>query len=204
MKKEYNLKAFLKGFELDTGCEPIETDIHLDATKPVSKAILLAIGDRSFNLGTFRTFTPKSSKHWDTVMGKTFKAFRGKISCVGFGWDGRIVAEQLVDHGDTVKGVTIFVPGTADCLNAPIDIVSFLNNELDGAEDILDAKIYLKWLKAKKQPVKYDECIGYKIPPFLSGEYEAVKNMEVSDLEVYWHLLTPLIKAYLEASMEMK
>lgn len=40
--------------------------------------------------------------------------------------------------------------------------------------------------------LKYNECAGYKIPLFLNGD-DIVDNLEVSDMEVYWEIMMPLI-----------
>ena len=38
----------------------------------------------------------------------------------------------------------------------------------------------------------YAECIGYRVSLFLNGADE-FENMELSDLNVYWHLMGQLI-----------
>ena len=40
--------------------------------------------------------------------------------------------------------------------------------------------------------LKHSECVGYKVPIYLNGKDE-VSNLEVSDMEVYWGIMAPLM-----------
>lgn len=40
---------------------------------------------------------------------------------------------------------------------------------------------------------KFTQCVGYKRPLFLGGK-DAVENLELSEVEVYWHLMGQLIR----------
>ena len=40
--------------------------------------------------------------------------------------------------------------------------------------------------------LKHNECVGYKVPIYLNGKDE-VSNLEVSDMEVYWGIMAPLM-----------
>lgn len=193
-----DLSTFLDVFELDEGSEPLVAGAQPRVQGTAGEAVLAMIGGRSFNLGTFRTFTSEDAVQWNATIGGIFPALRGAIFCVGFAWNGRIIAETLLDRGDIERGVTIVDPGTADCLNAPVDIVTFLNDVLcDGAEDVLEAATYFEWLNSGESPVGHDECVGYDVPLFLGGE-ASFDNMSISDLGVYWNVSGELIRAYLD------
>lgn len=38
----------------------------------------------------------------------------------------------------------------------------------------------------------HSQCAGYKVPLFLNGQ-DTLDNLEVSDMEVYWEIMAPLI-----------
>lgn len=56
----------------------------------------------------------------------------------------------------------------------------------------LAADFYKSWLAQGGRPPRYDECIGYKKPLFLSGA-DVVDNLETSTVDVYWHVFGQLI-----------
>ena len=60
-------------------------------------------------------------------------------------------------------------------------------------EDCLASEFFQEWFLANDNYIlKKNECVGYKVPLFLNGEDE-IENLEISDMEVYWTVLTPLI-----------
>ena len=46
--------------------------------------------------------------------------------------------------------------------------------------------------KQEHYVLKHNECAGYKVPLFLNGD-DVVDNLEISDMEVYWEIMMPLI-----------
>lgn len=51
----------------------------------------------------------------------------------------------------------------------------------------LRSQFFAEWRTVHDFELAFDQCAGYKVPLFLSGEYE-VTNLEVTDIEVYWGL----------------
>ncbi len=193
-----SLARFLQLFEVDEGASPVPDGGRLSGGID-GAAILALVGGRSFNLGAFRTFSTESSKDWNDVISDAFPAYKGIIRCIGFGWDGQVIAEVLRDREDIERGVAIFNPNTAETLNAPVSIVDFMNDMIgDDEEDVLEAGLYLTWLKADKTPVQIDECVGYDVPMFVGGD-QSMENMNVIDFEVYWDISRDLIKKYFDA-----
>ena len=189
MKK---LDAFLEVYEVDEGFPPVDTSLIAQS----GADILAVIGDRSFNLGSLRTFTAETSPKWDAIIVQAYPEFRRNIRCVAFGWDGKIIAEVPSTKGDIDAGFAIFDPSTGECLNGSDSIWAFLEEVLpDDEEDLLSAANYFEWLTKTSTPAAYDECIGFDVPPFLGGPV-SLKNMSVIDLEVYWELTAPLIAAW--------
>jgi hypothetical protein len=87
----------------------------------------------------------------------------------------------------------MFEPGTGEVLNIPSNIESFHDKELiEFAEAALAVGFYQEWLASGGVVPAYIQCIGYKRALFLGGT-DDVSNLEVSDLDVYWHIFGQLI-----------
>ena len=73
------------------------------------------------------------------------------------------------------------------------NIQSFQNDELTGfGEAVLASNLHKEWLACGGVEPAYMECIGFKKPLFLGGG-DDLENLELSDLDVYWHLMGQLI-----------
>ena len=60
-------------------------------------------------------------------------------------------------------------------------------------EDSLASEFFNEWYEKQEHYVlKHNECAGYKVPLFLNGD-DVVDNLEISDMEVYWEIMMPLI-----------
>ena len=66
--------------------------------------------------------------------------------------------------------ILLLEPGTGEVLSIPVNFVDFHNTEI--------AEFY--------------KCVGDKVTRFLNGE-DVLDNLEVSDMEVYWKIMEPLI-----------
>lgn len=80
------------------------------------------------------------------------------------------------------------------CLIIPDDFVEFHDTEIvDYPEDALVSRYFDDWFENNDHYIlKHSECVGYKIPLYLNGE-DDLNNLEVSDMEVYWGVMSPLI-----------
>lgn len=85
-------------------------------------------------------------------------------------------------------------PGTGDVLSIPVSFEDFHNEEIvEYHEDCLASSFFEKWYsKNNCYKLNRNECASYIIPLFLSGK-DTVDNLEVSDMEVYWEIMMPLI-----------
>ena len=60
-------------------------------------------------------------------------------------------------------------------------------------QDSVAATFFNKWHEANDYYVlKYNQCAGYKVPLFLNGK-DVMENLGISDMEVYWEIMMPLI-----------
>ena len=88
----------------------------------------------------------------------------------------------------------MFEPGTGEALEIPANLNTFHDDGLlDLGEAALAISFYEKWRSSGGAAPDYDQCIGYRRPLFLGGE-DGIDNMEVSDLDVYWHITGQLIQ----------
>jgi hypothetical protein len=49
-----------------------------------------------------------------------------------------------------------------------------------------------RWLASGGATPGHTQCVGYRKPLFLGGA-DKLENLELSDLDVYWHLMGQLI-----------
>ena len=57
----------------------------------------------------------------------------------------------------------------------------------------LASEFFNEWFEANGNFVlPHNKCVGYKVPLFLNGE-DDIENLEVSDMEVYWEIMMPLM-----------
>jgi type VI secretion system (T6SS) immunity protein Tdi1 len=87
----------------------------------------------------------------------------------------------------------MFEPGTGEALEIPSNIQTFHDGELiECADAALAIDFHQRWLANGGAEPAYAQCVGYRKPLFLGGTDE-LENLELSDLDVYWHLMGQLI-----------
>ena len=154
-----------------------------------SEQFLKTMGGKSFLNGMYRIFDEKSIPKWNDIVGKSFSKYKNQISVFGYDWLGRIFALNKVSNT-----VLLFEPGTGDVFDIPANIVDFHNVEIvEFHEDSLLSEYFDEWFEANNNFVlPINKCVGYKVPLFLNGE-DDIENLEVSDMEVYWEIMMPLM-----------
>lgn len=150
-------------------------------------------GGASFRGGLYRIIHPADVSDWQDRIHLAFPEFEGRIFCFGFDWLGSVFALDIKRTEDGQAGVVMFEPGTGEALEIPSNLESFHEVGLiEFGEAALVISFHEKWLAAGGVEPRFDQCIGYRRPVFLSGADE-VENLEVSDIDVYWHLMGQLI-----------
>jgi hypothetical protein len=88
----------------------------------------------------------------------------------------------------------MFELGTGEALEIPANLQSFHEEVLiEHGEAALAISFHEKWLAAGGKAPNYAQCIGYQKPLFLGGDDE-VWNLQLSDLDVYWHVVGELVR----------
>ena len=150
---------------------------------------LRACSGKSFLNGLYRIHNTEDMTKWNEIVGKTFPQYMDKINVFGYDWLGRNFAIDLK------KGtILLFEPGTGEVFDIPVDFEDFHNIEIaQYHEDSLASAFFNEWYEVNNHYIlKHNQCAGYKIPLFLNGE-DDVENLEISDMEVYWEIMMPLI-----------
>lgn len=156
--------------------------------------VIVRFGGRSFNRGMYRVGSERNISSWNDWVLSAFPSFSDRIDCFGVDWLGRIFAVDYQRKENGYPGVLMFEPGTAEALEIPCNVETFHNNELvQYREEALAESFYFRWISAGGRPPKLDQCIGYKKPLFLGGA-DAVENLELSDLDVYWTIAAQIIE----------
>jgi hypothetical protein len=155
--------------------------------------LLAELGGSSFNGGLYRVVRLSELAAWTSRIGYAFPEFKGRVTCFGYDWLGRAFAIDATRLEDGRPGVVMFEPGTGQALNIPANIETFHDDELiNFGDSALAIDFYRRWQKLPHTALAYDECAGYKRPLFLGG-VDDIENLEISDIDVYWHILGQLI-----------
>ena len=156
--------------------------------------LLNSLGGSSFAGGLYRIVHPKDLELWKRRVASAFPQFERRVVCFGYDWLGRVFAldSNRVEGG--LPGVVMFEPGTGEALEIPSNLVTFHNIELQKfGEAALAISYFQKWLSMGGQRPSITQCVGYKRPLFLGGK-DDVENLELIDIDVYWHLMGQMIR----------
>jgi Domain of unknown function (DUF1851) len=130
---------------------------------------------------------------WQERIELAFPEFADRAVCFAYDWAGNVFALNIERLEDGKAGVTLFEPGIGEVLQIPSNLQTFHENGLiEFGEAALNIDFYKKWQATGGKAPAYDQCVGYRKPLFLSGVDE-VENLEISDLDVYWHIMGQLI-----------
>jgi len=154
-------------------------------------AFIDQFGGQSFENGLYRVIRGEDRETWLARVASVFPAYADRIICFGFDWLGRVFA---IDYGEPRESdILLFEPGTTMALEIPMSLAEFHNVELvEDPDPALASEFYARWIDSGGSAPAYSECVGYKIPLFLNGE-DDTPNLEVSDIDVYWHVISELV-----------
>lgn len=141
----------------------------------------------TFGEGIYRVLRGDEIEAWNAMVLGIFSQFKGVIECFATDWMGRIFAWDF----DRNK-VILLDPGFGEALKIPCNFIELHNQEfVDYPNESLSKNLYDEYLQRFKSIVSRDQCVGYKISPFLGGK-DNLDNMEVTDLEVYWSICSDI------------
>ena len=186
-------EAFQRNFTADPNRVPESAGALPKLDIPGLGELIARFGGASFNGGLYRIIRASDVSEWNARVSLGFPESAKGITCFGYDWLGRAFAADVERLEQGQPGVLMFEPGTGEALVVPANVQTFHDAELiQDSDPALASKAHKEWLATGGAEPAYAECIGYKVPLFLNGADE-FENMELSDLDVYWHLMGQLI-----------
>lgn len=150
--------------------------------------LLKYLSERNILNGMYRVFKEDEVDKWNKIVEEAFTAYKGRIKVFGYDWLGRVFALK-----NEVNTVILMEPGTGEVLDIGVGLAEFHNVEIaEYHEDSLASNFFEEWFEISKHILEKNECAGYVVPLFLNGE-DNVDNLEVSDMEVYWGIMSQFI-----------
>jgi hypothetical protein len=147
----------------------------------------------TFENGLYRLHDATTGPRSSAMVAEAFPEFAARACPFAHDWLGR---QFSLDRG-RLEGdeplVLLLEPGTGEALEVPLSFAAF-HVQLDALrEPALAAAFFADWAEANadRLPLRSDQCVGYRVPLFLGGR-DALDNLEVSNLEVYWSLCAQL------------
>lgn len=184
---------FLKTFPQDQLGDSAGTNKALASNEKALSQVLKSLGGGSFGGGIYRVIQVADLNVWAQRVSLAFPMFEERITCFGYDWLGRVFAEDPARLVGGLPGVVMFEPGTGESLEIPSNILTFHDEELlQFGDAALATSFYQQWLEQGGKRPTARECVGYKQPLFLGGK-DDVENLELCDVDVYWHISCQLI-----------
>jgi hypothetical protein len=147
----------------------------------------------SFNRGLYRIHPIVAMPAWTAIAGDAFPDFKARLFCFSYDWLGRHFAIDIGRRENGQCQVLMLEPGTGEVLEIPTHFMDFHDAELvKHQNEAVAADFYRAWLDVGGLAPDSLHCIGYKTPLFLGGE-DALANLELVDMEVYWSLCGQLL-----------
>lgn len=186
--------AFSKHFTPDNAPTVTEDPAldQLDEVSPGFAAFMREFSGVSFNNGLYRAHLISDIGQRTALCVEAFPPLENAVVCFSSDWMGRQFAVDYT-RPEGQKAILLCDSGTADVFEIPYTFMEFHDSALiDDEETLLSSASYREWLDAGGRPPGLQECIGYKVPLFLNGE-DALENLEVTDMEVYWSINAQII-----------
>lgn len=145
----------------------------------------------TFNDGMYRLHNVADIEKWTEIVVKCFPKYRGQLLCFGYDWLGRHFALNVATKAS--ENIFMFEPGTGEVLDIPTNFIDFHDQEIvDYPNEVFAAEFFKQWSQAYQLELNHQDCVGYKIPLFLSGE-DTINNLEMINMDVYWTICGQLI-----------
>lgn len=173
---------------------PVTSAKNAAVPEPYLASLLAKWGGTSFNRGIYRVLCSDQLPAWTLIAESAFPEFTGRLIPFGFDWLGRMFALDRERQVDGAPAVNLLEPGTGEVLKTPCTAESFHEVELiEYCEEALAKSFFQSWLDAGGGSPMPTQCVGYRKPLFLGGT-DTVPNLELTDLDVYWHISVQLLQ----------
>lgn len=151
------------------------------------RTFVIAFGGMQFGKGLFNAFDKGDLRYWEKNILNIFPEYKGKFELFGYDWMGRCFAVTML--GQDEEKILVFDPSTLEVNDIPLCFMDFVNKAIPtSTNECFSADAFINWHNTNGVELEYLQCLGNKVPLFLGGNDE-LDNMEVSDMDVYWHIL---------------
>ena len=150
--------------------------------------IITQLGGKTYGKGLISFFAPEEIPLWTENIKEAFPWFQRAFRPFAYDWQGCVHTAYITAGGNEVP--VIFNVGTDEIHYAPCTLQDYLDKMIPAHVDgTLAAGFFKKWSRHSKQSLKRNECVSYRIPLDYGGK-DVFDNMEISDMDVYWTVLT--------------
>lgn len=177
---------FLKKYTPSSKIENSSEDYGLYSSLPNPFVELISKeGGTIFENGIFRIHTFESSLHWALLLERYFADNKRNVYPFAFDWMGR---HFCINDKNNI--IYMFDSAMFEVFTLDRSIDAFFNEDLvEDADDLLNATLFMNACQSLQiKELKFDRCIGYKVPLYLGGKDE-ISNWEILDMEVYWDFM---------------
>lgn len=145
------------------------------------KQILVNLGGKSFNNGLIYIYTYDEMKRYTKIVEKAFPQAKGKIYCFSRDWLNRQFAVINYSPFSILQFDIVF----EEIIHLDVTLKDFFEKEILKYKEtnLLADEFFQECLNNKMQLIKYNQCVGYRVPPFLGGK-DVVDNLQVIDSEI--------------------
>jgi T6SS immunity protein Tdi1, C-terminal len=144
----------------------------------------------TFNQGIYRVHTAESVERFTPLVFSCFPTYRARAALFGYDWIGRQFALDKSRIEDGEPQILMFEVDTGEAWEVPDGFIQFHDVEIVDYPDAgLASELWDTWTAAHAEalPIRWNRCVGFKVPLFLGGDNTAA-DMEETDLEVHWTL----------------
>lgn len=145
---------------------------------------------KSFARGIFKFHDSVSGPKATAFVNDAFD-FNGTVDPFAFDWLGRqycVIDATMGKSGEPEVALIDPFDMSPEPLVQRGEFLGFLSSPV--MLELVEQPLFEQWLAtAKVEPVPFDQCAGAIKPAFLGGE-RIVANLEPSDIEVYWAVMT--------------
>lgn len=138
----------------------------------------------TFNNGLLRFHNEESGAVAQQCLFQCFGESAVELTPFAFDWLGRHYCRVQIDGQDMAVRTDSAFQEASVITDFDKTVIYFL--EVDEAPDLLDIGLMERiFERLGVSGLKFTECIGFKIPPFLGGT-EEISNFELNNIDVYW------------------
>ena len=175
------------GRDKETMKAPIWRNSVLMAT-PGYSTISSKIAGQMIGDGLLYFFTQADGPNAQQFLVDAFPEFSGNAVPFARDWLGRVFAVNRMGIPEGTARLFLVEPGAAEVFEIDENFENFLNVALVNEPDTyLESDLWEVWRSSGGGAPNIDQCVGFKTPLFLGGSGE-IGNLELSDLQIYWHI----------------